>query len=99
LRQNRRESKDAGEVDSLHRPRLSPRVSDALIAASRTLADRLRPLTFSAASHIQWKIEGTMTVNDDYDFSVIEAEAARARCKTGVMVRLMLRGRMMPAEL
>lgn len=29
-----------------------PRVSDALIAASRTLAERLRPLSFSTASHV-----------------------------------------------
>jgi single-strand selective monofunctional uracil DNA glycosylase len=43
---------DAGGIDSLPLPRLSRRVSDALIAASRTLADRLRPLTFSTASHV-----------------------------------------------
>lgn len=33
-------------------PRLIRRVSDALIAASRQLADRLRPLSFSTASHV-----------------------------------------------
>ena len=57
---------DAGGIDSLPLPRLSQRVSDALIAASRTLADRLRPLAFSTASHVYLPLDYAREPHEAY---------------------------------
>ena len=41
-------------------------MSDALIAASRTLADRLRPLTFSKASHVYLPLDYAREPHEAY---------------------------------